>query len=50
MMKWNLDWLPAADRPREKLKLKGAKALSDTELISVILGSGVRGHLSLIHI
>jgi len=43
-MKWNLDWLPEVDRPREKLKLKGAKALSDTELISVILGSGVRGH------
>lgn len=44
MRKRNLDRLPEADRPREKLRLKGAVALSDVELISVILGSGVRGH------
>ena len=44
MIKWNLDRLPEADRPREKLRLKGVEALSDVELISVILGSGIRGH------
>jgi DNA repair protein RadC len=30
------------DRPREKLLLKGARALSDTELIAILLGSGTR--------
>jgi DNA repair protein RadC len=29
--------------PREKLAAKGAKALSDTELLAVILGSGIPG-------
>lgn len=32
--------LPAADRPREKLHLKGARALSDFELLEVIIGKG----------
>lgn len=32
--------LPEFSRPREKLKEKGAEALSDTELIAIILGSG----------
>lgn len=32
--------LPAADRPREKLQKKGATALSDFELLEVILGKG----------
>lgn len=32
---WNRD-----DRPREKLRLKGRAALSDAELIAIILGSG----------
>lgn len=31
------------NRPREKLKERGASALSDTELIAVILGSGSKG-------
>ena len=30
------------DRPREKLLLKGKSALSDAELIAIILGSGTR--------
>jgi len=30
------------DRPREKLLLKGARTLSDTELIAILLGSGTR--------
>ncbi len=40
-MKRILD-LPACDRPREKLKLKGAQCLSDTELMAVLIGSGNR--------
>lgn len=31
------------DRPREKLLLKGASALSDAELIAILIGSGVPG-------
>ena len=33
------DW-PEDDRPREKLLKKGAQALSDTELLAIILRSG----------
>ena len=33
------DWSPD-DRPREKLLLKGKSALSDAELIAILLGSG----------
>jgi len=36
--------LPKADRPREKLLAKGPSALSDLELLAVMVGSGVRGH------
>lgn len=32
------------DRPREKLLLKGKNALSDTELLAILLGSGTVGH------
>ena len=35
--------LPEFSRPREKLKEKGVSALSDVELIAVILGSGNKG-------
>ena len=35
--------LPAADRPREKLLRKGAAALSDQELLAVLLGKGSVG-------
>lgn len=31
------------ERPREKLLLKGAKSLSDAELIAILLGSGTKG-------
>jgi len=34
------------DRPREKLMLKGCEALSDAELIAIMIGSGTRGGLS----
>lgn len=36
------DW-PKAERPREKLLERGAYALSDAELLAVLLGSGMRG-------
>lgn len=32
--------IPESDRPREKLLRKGAKALSDQELLAVLLGKG----------
>lgn len=35
--------LPEFRRPREKLKERGVEALSDAELIAVILGSGSKG-------
>jgi DNA repair protein RadC len=35
-----IDQIPEADRPREKLIRKGAKALSDQELLAVLLGKG----------
>src|SRR3954471_13875572 len=36
------DWLPT-DRPRVRLFSLGASALSDAELVAVLLRSGVRG-------
>lgn len=36
------DW-PLGERPREKLLLKGAAALSDAELLAVLFGHGTRG-------
>ncbi len=35
------DWA-VEDRPREKLMLKGAAALSDSELLAILIGSGTR--------
>ncbi len=35
--------IPDFDRPREKLAAKGPEALSDTELLAIVLGSGVKG-------
>lgn len=37
------DW-PADDRPREKLIAKGPEALSDAELVAILLRTGVKGH------
>jgi DNA repair protein RadC len=34
---------PSAERPREKLLERGAHALSDAELLALLLGSGTRG-------
>lgn len=35
--------IPDIDRPRERLIAKGAAALSDTELLAILLGSGIKG-------
>jgi DNA repair protein RadC len=34
---------PADDRPREKLRLRGPAALTDAELVAIVLNTGVRG-------
>lgn len=36
------DW-PEGERPREKLLERGSSALSDAEMLAVLLGSGARG-------
>jgi DNA repair protein RadC len=36
--------LPRVERPRERLFERGAAALSDCELLTVVLGSGVKGY------
>jgi DNA repair protein RadC len=36
------DW-PLAERPREKLLLQGANALSDSELLAIFLRTGIKG-------
>jgi DNA repair protein RadC len=42
-MSKRIDQIPASDRPREKLLRKGARALSDQELLAVLLGKGTLG-------
>ena len=39
-MNKRMDEIPEADRPREKLLRKGAPALSDQELLAILLGKG----------
>lgn len=39
-MSKSIDQIPIHDRPREKLLAKGAAALSDQELLAVLLGKG----------
>ncbi|NOS77797.1 MAG: DNA repair protein RadC [Nitrospira sp.] len=39
-MSKRIDQIPLQDRPREKLLAKGAEALSDQELLAVLLGKG----------
>jgi len=39
-MSKKIDQIPEADRPREKLLRKGAPALSDQELLAILLGKG----------
>jgi DNA repair protein RadC len=38
------DAIPLGERPQERLQSKGAQALSDAELLAVVLRSGTRGH------
>ena len=40
------DW-PSAERPREKLLERGASALSDAELLAILLRNGTVGHSAL---
>lgn len=40
MNKLTIKQLAAEDRPREKMMLKGAEALSDAELLAILIGSG----------
>lgn len=40
MEKLTLKQLAEADRPREKMMQKGAEALSDAELLAILIGSG----------
>lgn len=35
--------LPKVDRPREKFLIKGADALSKSELLAILIGSGIKG-------
>jgi DNA repair protein RadC len=36
--------IPKDERPREKLAQKGPRALSDVELIAILIGRGTKGH------
>ena len=36
--------LPSYERPREKMLQKGPGALTDEELVAVLLGFGIKGH------
>lgn len=40
--------VPVVDRPREKLRRAGAAALGDTELVALVLGSGMRSRGALL--
>lgn len=42
-MRMTIRHWPGAERPREKLLERGAHALSDAELLALLLGSGVKG-------
>jgi DNA repair protein RadC len=35
--------IPKVDRPRERFLQKGADALSKSELLAILLGSGIKG-------
>src|ERR1035441_10089787 len=35
--------MPEGERPRERLKLRGAAALSDAELVAILLRTGMKG-------
>ncbi len=35
--------LPKVDRPRERLLAKGCDALSKSDLLAILIGSGIKG-------
>ena len=37
-----LHW-PVSERPRQKMQERGPSALSDAELLAVVIGSGIKG-------
>lgn len=43
-MTFKIKDLPLTERPREKLKMKGAKDLSDVELLSIIFRTGTKDY------
>ena len=43
-MKRLISDITESDRPREKLLQKGAEALSDLELMAILLGRGIKDH------
>ncbi len=44
---WQFEDWPSDERPREKLLEKGAAALSDAELLAILLRTGMPGHSAL---
>jgi DNA repair protein RadC len=42
-MPTQMNAIPKCDRPREKMEKKGPQALSNLELLAVLLGSGIEG-------
>ena len=45
--KYSIKELPKDDRPREKLRDKGTAALSEAELLSILIGQGTRNQSAL---
>ena len=43
MTEYTIEELPPDDRPREKLKQNGPEYLSDSELLALVIRSGIRG-------
>ncbi len=41
----NIRKLPASERPREKLLREGKKALSNSEILAILIGSGTKVNL-----
>jgi len=40
--KHNVKRLPVGDRPREKMLLQGPEAMSNAELLAILIGSGIQ--------
>lgn len=45
--KLNIKQWSKADRPREKMMAKGSEALSDAELLGILIGSAIRKRVPL---